>query len=37
MDMTLLMMDKDLDPSEFVKGFLQDFQENVAGLISATR
>ena len=37
MDMTLLMMDKDLDPSEFVKGFLQDFQENVEGLISATR
>ena len=37
MDMTPLMMDKDLDPSEFVKGFLQDFQENVAGLISATR
>lgn len=37
MDMTLLMMDKDLDPSKFVKGFLQDFQENVAGLISATR
>ena len=37
MDMTLLMMDKDLDPSEFVKGFLQDFQENVAGLISAMR
>jgi len=37
MDMTLLMMDKDLEPSKFVKGFLQDFQENVAGLISATR
>ena len=37
MDMTPLMMDKDLDPSEFVKGFLQDFQENVAGLISAMR
>ena len=37
MDMTLLMMDKDLDPSEFVKGFLQDFQGNVTGLISATR
>lgn len=37
MDMTPLMMDKDLDPSKFVKGFLQDFQENVAGLISATR
>ena len=37
MDMTPLMMDKDFDPSEFVKGFLQDFQENVAGLISATR
>lgn len=37
MDMTPLMMDKDLDPSKFVKGFLQDFQENVAGLISAMR
>lgn len=37
MDMTPLMLDEDLDPSEFVKGFLQDFQENVAGLISATR
>lgn len=37
MDMTPLMMDKDFDPSEFVKGYLQDFQENVAGLISATR
>ena len=37
MDMTPLMLDEDLDPSEFVKGFLQDFQENVAGLISAMR
>lgn len=37
MDMTPLMLDEDLDPSEFVKGFLQDFQGNVAGLISATR
>lgn len=37
MDMTPLMLDEDLDPSEFVKGFLQDFQGNVTGLISATR
>ena len=35
MDMTPLLKDKDLDPLEFVKTFLLEFQTNVVGLIEA--
>ena len=35
MDMTPLLKDKDLDPVEFVKTFLLEFQTNVVGLIEA--
>ena len=33
--MTPLLKDKDLDPVEFVKTFLLEFQTNVVGLIEA--
>jgi LmbE family N-acetylglucosaminyl deacetylase len=35
MDMTPLLKDKDMDPVEFVKTFLLEFQANVVGLIEA--
>ena len=37
MDMTLLLKDKDLDPIEFVKTFLEEFQQSVLGVIEAMR
>ena len=37
MDMTLLLKDKDLDPIEFVKTFLEEFQQSVVGVIEAMR
>ncbi len=36
MDMTPLLLDKNLDPVEFVKTYLLDFQESVLGLIAAS-
>ncbi len=37
MDMTPLLKDKDLDPIEYVKTFLKEFQESVVGVIEAMR
>jgi len=37
MDMTPLLKDKDLDPIEFVKTFLEEFQQSVLGVIEAMR
>ena len=37
MDMTPLLKDKDLDPIEYVKAFLMEFQESVVGVIEAMR
>lgn len=37
MDMTPLLNDKNLDPVDFVKSFLLEFQENVTGLIKTMR
>lgn len=37
MDMTPLLKDKDLDPVEYVKTFLEGFQESVVGVIEAMR
>lgn len=37
MDMTPLLNDKNLDPVDFVKSFLLEFQENVTGLIRTMR
>ena len=37
MDMTPLLLDKSLDPLEFVKAYLQEFQDSVVGLLEAMR
>ena len=37
MDMTPLLLDRSLDPLEFVKGYLQEFQDSVVGLLEAMR
>ena len=37
MDMTPLLLEKNLDPVDFVKGFLTDFQASVVGMIEAMR
>lgn len=37
MDMTPLLLDRSLDPLEFVKTYLLDFQESVVGLLEAMR
>lgn len=37
MDMTPLLLEKNLDPVDFVKGFLTDFQASVVGMIDAMR
>lgn len=37
MDMTPLLLDRSLDPLDFVKAYLQEFQESVVGLLEAMR
>ena len=37
MDMTPLLLDKSLDPLDFVKAYLQEFQESVVGVIETLR
>jgi len=37
MDMTPLLLDRSLDPLDFVKAYLQEFQDSVVGVIAASR
>ncbi|NLC28913.1 MAG: PIG-L family deacetylase, partial [Chloroflexi bacterium] len=37
MDMTPLIRDKDLDPVDYVRGFLREFHDSVVGTIQSMR